>query len=63
MQGFFSICNPIERAMSSITFGTQCHVLARIEGPREVEEKIKECKSIKAFVDKHGKMRNSSQNA
>ena len=49
----YSMHNPIERPMGSITFKTQCLALAREEGSKELEEKIKECKSIKAFIDKY----------
>ena len=52
--GGLSLYNPIERPMGSVTFGTQCLALARLEGPREMEEKIQECKSIKACIDKYG---------
>ena len=51
--GGYSLHNPIESAMGSIAFGSQCLATDRLEGPKEVEEKLKECKSVKAFVDKH----------
>ena len=52
--GGYSSHNPIERAMGSIAFGSQCLALDRLEGLKDVEEKLKECKSIKTFIDKHG---------
>ena len=52
--GGLSIYNPIERPVGSVTLGAQCLALARLEGPREMKEKIQESKSIKAFADKHG---------
>ena len=51
--GGYSACNPIERPMVSVTFGTQALALDRLEGPREVEHKIKECTNIEGFVAKH----------
>ena len=45
--------NPFERATGAVTFGLQYLALNRIEGHRELEAKLKECKGVKAFMEKH----------
>ena len=52
--GGYSIYNPVERPMGAITYGMQTLALARNESTPEVEMKIKQCQSIKAFIDKYG---------
>ena len=60
--GGLSIYNPIERAMGAVTFGSQCLALCRSEGSRELEEKLKECKGPKGFIEKYGSDENLVNN-
>ena len=51
--GGYSAWNPIERPMGSLMFGVQTLALDRLEGTREVKDKIKKYNNIKGLTDKY----------